>query len=53
MSINKMISNRKIFDLLPNSLNYFFKKMYGVQFGEFVCWILGLKGLSRLNLEKM
>ena len=52
MRINKMISNRKIFDLLPNSLNYFFKKMYGDQFGEFVCWILGLKGLNMIDYTK-
>ena len=37
MRINKMISTRKIFDLLPNSLKEFFKEMYGDQFGEFVC----------------
>ena len=37
MRINKMNTNRKIFDLLPNTLNSFFKEMYGDQFGEFVC----------------
>ena len=42
--INKMILTRKIFDLLLNSLNYFFKEMYGDQFGEFVCGYRGLKG---------
>ena len=44
MRINKMITKRKIFDLLPNSLNQFFKKMYGDQFGEFVCGYWDLKG---------
>ena len=42
--INKMISKRKIFDLLSNSLNSFFKAMYGDQFGEFVCVYWGLMG---------
>ena len=46
MRINKMITKRKIFDLLPNSLNQFFKKMYGDQFGEFVCGYWDLKGLT-------
>ena len=32
MRIDKMITKRKIFDLLPNSLNSFFKEMYGDQF---------------------
>ena len=27
---------RKCFDLLSNSLNTFFKELYGDQFGEFV-----------------
>ena len=31
---NKMITERKIFDLLSNSLNWFCKEMYGDQFGE-------------------
>ena len=44
MRINKMITKRKIFDLLPNSLNQFFKEMYGDQFGEFVCGYWDLKG---------
>ena len=43
MRINKMITKRKIFDLLPNSLS-FFKEMYGDQFGEFVCGYWELKG---------
>ena len=32
-----MISKEKMLDLLPNSLNLFFKEMYEDQFGEFVC----------------
>ena len=36
MRINKMITERKIFDMLSNSLNYFFKEMYGDHSGEFV-----------------
>ena len=44
MRINKIITKRKIFDLLPNSLNLFFKEMYGDQFGEFVCRYWDLKG---------
>ena len=48
MRINKMITKRKIFDLLPNSLNQFFKKMYGDQFGEFVCGYWDLKGLKKI-----
>ena len=44
MRINEMITKRKIFDLLSNSLNLFFKKMYADQSGEFVCGYLGLKG---------
>ena len=42
--INKMITNRRIFDLLSNSLNSFFTEMYGDQSGEFVCGYWGLKG---------
>ena len=42
--INKMITKRKYLDLLSNSLNTFFKKMYRDQFGEFVCGYWGLKG---------
>ena len=44
MRINKMIAERKIFDMLSNSLNLFFKEMYGDQSGEFVCGYYGLKG---------
>ena len=40
MRINKM---RKYFDRLSNSLNTFFKEIYGDQFGEFVCGYWGLK----------
>ena len=35
---------RKCLDLLSNSLNSFFKEMYGDQFGEFVSGYWGLKG---------
>ena len=31
MRINKIITKRKIFDLLSDSLNQFFKEMYGDQ----------------------
>ena len=45
MKICEMITIKgKYFDLLSNSLNSFFKEMYGDQFGEFVCGYLGLKG---------
>ena len=44
MRINKMITKRNVFDLLPNSLNKFFKKMYRDQFGEFACGYWDLKG---------
>ena len=44
MRINKMIAERKIFDMLLNSLNLFLKEMYGDQSGEFVCGYYGLKG---------
>ena len=44
MRINKIITKRKIFDLFSNSLNLFFKEMYGDQFGEFVCRYCDLKG---------
>ena len=39
-----MILKRKIFDLLSNSLNSFFKEMYGDQFVEFVSGYRGFKG---------
>lgn len=32
----------KLFDLLPNSLNWFLKEMYGDKSGEFVCCYWGL-----------
>ena len=37
--ITKMITKEKIkcFDLLSNSPDYLFKKMYGVKSGEFAC----------------
>ena len=44
MRINKMITQVKTPDLLTNSLNSFFKEMYGDQFGEFVSGYRGLKG---------
>ena len=37
MRINEMITKKKSFDLLSNSLNYIFKEMYRDQFGELVC----------------
>ena len=40
----KCSPKRKYFDLLSNSLNAFFKEMYGDQFGEFVCGYWGVKG---------
>ena len=44
MRINKMITQEKnCLDLLLNSLNSFFKEMYGDQFGEFVCGYWDLK----------
>ena len=45
MRVNKMITNKKCFDLLLNSLNYFFKEMHEDQFGEFICGYRGSKGL--------
>ena len=45
MRINKVITQeKKCLDLLSNSLNSFFKEMYGDQFGELVCGYWGLKG---------
>ena len=40
----KWSPKRKYLDLLSDSLNHFFKEMYGDQFGEFVCGYWGLKG---------
>ena len=40
----KWSHKRKCLDLLSNSLNSFFKEMYGDQFGEFVCGYWGLNG---------
>ena len=48
MRINKMITMRKIVDLLSNSLNQVFKEMHRDQFGEFVCGYWGL----RVNIER-
>ena len=42
----KWSPKRKCFDLLSNSLNTFFNKMYRDQFGEFVFVYWGLKGYS-------
>ena len=44
MRVIKMITKKKCFDLLSNSLNYFFKEMYKGQYGEFICGYQGLKG---------
>ena len=44
MRINKMITKEICLDLLSNSLNTFFIKMYRDQFREIVCGYLGLKG---------
>ena len=38
-----MITQEKMLDLLSNSLNLFFKEMYGDQFEEFLCVYWGLK----------
>ena len=43
MRVIKMITKKKCFDLLSNSLNYFFKEMYKGQYGEFICGYRGLK----------
>ena len=40
----KWSPKQKCLDLLTNSLNSFFKEMYGDQFGEFICGYWGLKG---------
>ena len=42
--IMKWSLKRKCFDLLWNSLNWFFKEMYTDQFGEICMCTLGLKG---------
>ena len=44
-----MVTKRKCLDLLSNSLNTFFKKMYRDQFGEFVCGYWGLKDYIQMN----
>ena len=46
-----MITQVKTPDLLTNSLNSFFKEMYGDQFGEFVCGYWGLKGFSPFKFK--
>ena len=38
---------KKCLDLLSNSLNSFFKEMYGDQFGELVCGYWGLTDNTR------
>ena len=40
----KWSPKKKCLDLLSNSLNSFFKEMYGDQFGELLCGYWGLKG---------
>ena len=40
----KWSPKRKCLDLLSNSLNSFFKEMYGDQFGEFMCGYWDLRG---------
>ena len=52
MRINKMITERKIFDMLSNSLNYFFKEMYGDHSGEFVYVDLRAERVNPLKLIK-
>ena len=47
---NKLSPEGKCLDLLLNSLNLFFKKMYRDQFGEFVCGCWDLKGYVNLFL---
>ena len=49
MRVYKIITREKYLDLLSNSLNSFFKGMYGDQFGEFVCGYWCLKGYGRLD----
>ena len=45
MRINKNnVHQRENALIFSNSLNKFFKEMYGDQFGEFVCGYWGLKG---------
>ena len=48
MRINKMITKRKYFDLLSNSLNSFFKEIYRDRLGEFVFGYWDLKGEKSL-----
>ena len=43
----------KCVDLYANSLDLFFKEMYGKQFREFVCGSVGPKGLSSRSLEQL
>ena len=47
--INWLITNGKCFDLLSNSLNWFFKEMYGDQSGEFVCGYWGLNKVDKYH----
>ena len=49
MRINKMITKRKILDLLIKFSNLFFKEMYRDRSGEFVCGYWGLKGKHGLT----
>ena len=43
MKIDKMITKRKCFDLLSNSLNELFREMYSDLFGEFESGYWGFK----------
>ena len=43
---------RKCFVLLTNSLNWFFKKLYGGQFGEILCWYCAVKGYEVYSMNK-
>ena len=55
MRINKMITKRKCLDLLSNSLNTFFKKMYRDQFGKLILYvdIRTLRVKQTSDMEKM
>lgn len=47
----KSSPTRKCLDLISNSLNAFFKEIYGDQFGEFVSGYRGLKGKYYQNIQ--
>ena len=46
-----MITKEKSFDLLSNSINYFFKEMHRDQFGELVCGYWDLRGEAKAFLS--